>query len=57
MEPSRDIRLAEAEPPTRSNNARGMHSVDPPHQVNYKANRQCARAYWLTGNQDRDHAS
>ena len=56
MEPSRDIRLAEAGEPTQSNRRFRSESVDPPSQVNYKANRQCARVYWLPGNQDRDHA-
>ena len=57
MEPSRDIRLAEARPPTRPVARNRVNSVEPPSQVNYRANRQNARAYWLPGNQDREHAS
>ena len=55
MDPSRDIRelrQAEAEDIIAVSE---NDSVGAPSQVNYRANRQCAKVYWKTGNQDREH--
>ena len=60
MEPSRDIRerrQAEAEVNDSARVRPGNDSVGPPSQVNYRANRQYAREYWLPGNQDRQHVA